>query len=149
ARTRGLTEAGSRFALRARRVLLEAEGAAEEMAVFAGARRGRVRFGSALQSLTEGRVAGLLAKFHRRHPGLRVVFQEAHTGRLLELLRRGRLDMALVHLGRGNGSADLRIEFEDSALEFERLYEEPLVLVVGSRHRFAGRARVRWTDLAE
>jgi DNA-binding transcriptional LysR family regulator len=148
ARTRGLTEAGTRFALRARRILLEAESAVEEMAVFAGAGSGRVRFGSALQSLTEGRVALLLSKFHRLHPGLRVAFREAHTGPLLELLSRGRLDLALVHLGRGDGSA-LRVDFEGTPVEIERLYEEPLVLAVGPRHRLAGRASVRWKDLVD
>lgn len=149
ARTRGLTEAGTCFAVRARRILLDAEGAAEEMAVFAGARRGRVRFGSALQSLTEGRVAALLAKFHRLHPGLRVAFREAHTRPMLDLLGTGQLDLALIHLGRGDGSSALRVEFEDTAVEIERLYEEPLLLAVGPRHRLSGRTSVRWKDLAE
>ena len=149
ARTRRLTEAGARFAVRARRMLLEAEDAADEMGLFAGARRGRVRFGSALQSLTEGRVAGLLAKFHRLHPGLRVAFREAHTRPLLELLSHGRLDLALVHLGRGDDSSALRIDFEGAPVEIEPLYEEPLMLAVGPGHRLAGRVSIRWRDLAE
>jgi DNA-binding transcriptional LysR family regulator len=149
ARTRGLTEAGSRFAIHARRILLEAEGAADEMAAFAGARRGRVRFGSALQSLTEGRVAGLLAKFHRLHPGLRVAFREAHTRPLLELLAHGRLDLALVHLGQGDAFPALKVEFDGAPVEIERLYREPLVLAVGPRHRLADRASVPWKELAE
>lgn len=149
ARTRGLTEAGTRFAVRARRMLLEAEDAADEMGLFAGARRGRVRFGSALQSLTEGRVAGLLAKFHRSHSGLRVAFREAHTRPLLELLSHGRLDLALVHLGQGDDSSALRIDFEGAPVEIERLYQEPLMLAVGPEHRLAGRASIRWKDLAE
>ena len=149
ARTRRLTEAGGRFAVRARRILLEAEDAADEMGLFAGARRGRVRFGSALQSLTEGRVATLLAAFHRSHPGLRVAFREAHTRPLLELLSHGRLDLALVHLGRGEDPRALRIDFEGAPVEVESLYEEPLALVVGSSHRLAGRASIRWKDLAD
>lgn len=149
ARTRGLTDAGTRFALHARRILLEAEGAVDEMAAFAGARRGRVRFGSALQSLTEGLVARLLAKFHRLHPGLRVIFREAHTQPLLDFLGHGRLDLALVHLGRGDDPSTLTVDFEGASLEIERLYEEPLVLVVGRRHRLAGRGSVAWKDLAE
>jgi|KBSSwiStaDraftv2_1062776.scaffolds.fasta_scaffold18502_3 DNA-binding transcriptional LysR family regulator len=148
-RTRRLTEAGARFAVRARRMLLEAEDAADEMGLYAGARRGRVRFGSALQSLTEGRVAGLLARFHREHPGLRVAFREAHTGPLLLLLSHGRLDLALVHLGRGEGLADLRVAFEGTPVSIERLYEEPLVAAVGPRHRLARFASVSWKDLAK
>src|SRR5262249_22934789 len=148
-RTRRLTEAGTRFAVRARRMLLEAEDAADEMSLYSGARRGRVRFGSALQSLTEGRVAGLLARFHREHPGLRVAFREAHTGPLLQLLSHGRLDLALVHLGRGGGLADLRVTFEAASVSIERLYEEPLVAAVGPRHRLARFCSVSWKDLAQ
>ncbi|MGE5414002.1 MAG: LysR family transcriptional regulator [Syntrophomonadaceae bacterium] len=149
ARTRALTEAGVRFGARARRILLEAETASEEMAGFGSGRHGTVRFGSALQSLTEGRVADLLAGFHRENPGLRVAFREAHTRPLLSALAQGRLDLALVHLGEGDGSGDLRIEFQDFPVEIERLYEEPLLLAVGPGHRLAGRSSVRWSELGE
>jgi len=147
ARTRALTEAGARFAVRARRILLEAETASEEMAGFGSGRQGTVRFGSALQSLTEGRVATLLAGFHLQNPGLRVAFREAHTRPLLSALAHGRLDLALVHLGEGAGDDDLRIEFEAGPVAIERLYEEPLLLAVGPGHRLAGRRSVRWRDL--
>jgi DNA-binding transcriptional LysR family regulator len=148
ARMRGLTEAGARFAIRARRILLEATDAADEMAAFSGARRGRVRFGVALQSLTEARVAGLFAEFHRRHPRIRVTFRETHTGPLLRLLAHGRLDVALVHLGKGDGRTALNVGVAGASLKFEPLYEEPLVLAVGPRHRLALRRQVRWKDLA-
>jgi DNA-binding transcriptional LysR family regulator len=147
ARTRALTEAGTRFAVRARRILLEAETASEEMKGFGSGRRGTVRFGSALQSLTEGSVATLLAAFHRENPGLRVAFREAHTRPLLSELAHGRLDLALVHLGEGAGGGDLRVEFEDYPVAIERLYEEPLLLAVGPAHRLARRASVRWSEL--
>ena len=147
ARTRALTEAGARFAVRARRILLESEAAAEEMAGFGSGRHGTVRFGSALQTLTEGVLAELLAGFHRDHPGLRVAFREAHTRPLLSALAHGRLDLALVHLGAGAGDEALRIEFEELPVAIERLYEEPLVLAVGPTHRLAGRKSVRWSEL--
>jgi len=149
ARTRALTEAGARFLVHARRILVQAETASEEMAGLGSGRRGIVRFGSALQSLTEGPVAPLLARFHREHPGLRVAFREAHTRPLLDLLAHGRLDLALVHLGEGDGDGDpLRIAFEDVPVGIERLYEEDLVLAVPPAHRLAGRRTVRWKDLA-
>jgi DNA-binding transcriptional LysR family regulator len=149
ARTRGLTEAGTRFATRARGILREAGSAADEMAAFAGAQRGSVRFGSALQSLTEARLAALLARFSGLHSGLRVAFLEAHTRPLLERLAHGRLDLALVHLGHGEGAPAPRIDFEGPPLDIERLFEEPLVLAVGPRHRLASRREVRWKDLAD
>jgi LysR family transcriptional activator of glutamate synthase operon len=147
ARTRALTEAGVRLAARARRILLETETASEEMAGLGSGRYGTVRFGSALQSLTEGRVAALLAGFHRENPGLRVAFREAHTRPLLSELAHGRLDLALVHLGEEAGGGDLRIGFEDVSVEIERIYEEPLLLAVGPEHRLAGRRSVRWGEL--
>jgi len=147
ARTRALTEAGIRFAARARRILLEAETASEEMAGFGSGRHGTVRFGSALQSLTEGRVAALLAGFHRANPGLRVAFREAHTRPLLRELAHGRLDLALIHLGEG-ASSELRIAFEEVPVAIDRLYEEPLLLAVGPEHRLARRRSVRWSELA-
>ncbi|HEY2797081.1 MAG TPA: LysR family transcriptional regulator [Thermoanaerobaculia bacterium] len=147
ARTRALTEAGVRFATRARRILLEAETASEEMAGYGSGRHGTVRFGSALQSLTEGRVAALLAGFHRANPGLRVAFREAHTRPLLSALAHGHLHLALVHLGEGAGDEGLRIEFQDLPVEIERLYEEPLLLAVGPTHRLSGRRSVRWSEL--
>jgi len=145
ARTRGLTEAGQRFAVRARRLLLEAEGAAEEMAAFGGGRRGTVRFGSALQSLTEGRLAGILADFHRRNPGVRIAFREAHTGPLLDLLGRGRLELALIHVG-GDLSPRPPADTHET-VRIEPLYGEPLVLAVGPRHRWAKCKSVAWKDL--
>lgn len=148
ARTRGLTEAGSHFAARARRILLEAEAAVEEMAAHAGARRGCVRFGSALQSLTEGPLSPLLATFHRRHPDVQVAFREAHTAPLLADLAEGQLDLALVHVGADAAATEGRPDAGGAALAIEPLYREPLVVVVGPRHRLARRSSVRLAELA-
>jgi len=149
ARTRGLTEAGTHFAAHARRILLEAEVTVEEMAAHAGARRGYVRFGSALQSLSEGPLAPLLALFHRRHPDVRVDFREAHTTPLLADLAEGDLDVALIHLARGGGAAEPRVDAGSAPLAIDPLYEEPLVVAVGPRHRFAARTTVRLAELAD
>src|SRR5262249_36411663 len=110
--------------------------------------RGKVRFGSALQTLTEARLPSLMVQFRRRCPEVDIAFQEAHTAPLLELLVDGELDMALVHLGRGEGTPELRVDFELAAVEIDELYEEPLVVAVGPRHRLARRAQVRFDQLA-
>ena len=149
ARTRGLTEAGTQLALRARRMLLEAEAAVDEMTAYGDARRGCVRFGSALQSLTEGRLPRLLVEFHRRSPDVRIAFREAHTATLLADLAEGHLDLALVHLDGGDVAVESRVEAGRAQLVIESLYREPLVLAVGPQHRLARRATVRFAELAE
>src|SRR6266508_2204779 len=88
-RTGDLTDAGRRLFARAERILGEVRDAGEEMADFAGARRGVVRIGCALQTLMEGRLPPLLAALRASHPGIRVVVRELHTRQVLELLDRG------------------------------------------------------------
>ncbi len=149
ARRSRLTEAGSRLAARARRIFLEIEGTRDDMAALGSGRRGKVRLGSALQTLTEGRVPSLMIEFRRRCPEIDVAFREAHTAPLLDLLVRGHVDLALVHLGRGEGTADLRVDVAPAALEIEKLYEEPLLVAVGPRHRLARRGKVRLVELAD
>src|SRR5262245_7072745 len=103
ARRSRLTEPGSRLAARARRIFLEVEGTRDDMAALGTGRRGKVRFGSALQTLTEARLPSLMVEFRRRFPEVDIAIQEALTGPLLDLLAQGSLDMALVHLGRAEG----------------------------------------------
>src|SRR5215468_22395 len=104
-RTAGLTDAGRDLLPRAERILAEVHDAGEQLAAHARLGRGTVRLGCALQTLLEGRLAPLLARFHAAHPGIRIVLHEAHTQQVLELLGRGDLDLGLVHLGRtGDGA---------------------------------------------
>ncbi|HEY6034487.1 MAG TPA: LysR family transcriptional regulator [Kofleriaceae bacterium] len=148
ARRSRLTDAGERMVARARRILLEVEGAKQDLGAHASGRRGKVRFGCALQTLSEGRLPALLVEFRRRFPEVEIAFREAHSLQLGELLADGQLDLALVHLGRGE-TAGLRVDYDLAAIAFDRLYEEPLVVAVGPRHRLVRRARVRLDELAD
>jgi len=141
------TVAGERMMTRARRILLEVEGAKQDLGAHATGRRGKVRFGCALQTLSEGRLPALLAEFRRRFPEVEIVFLEDHTLPLAERLADGQLDLALVHLGRGETTA-LRVDYDLAAVAFDVLYEEPLIVAVGPRHRLARRSRVRLEELA-
>jgi DNA-binding transcriptional LysR family regulator len=146
ARRSRLTDAGERMVERARRILLEVEGAKQDLSAHASGRRGKVRFGCALQTLSEGRLPASIAEFRRRFPEVEIEFLEAHTRQLGELLADGQLDLALVHLGRGE-TADVRVDYDLAAIAFDKLYEEPLLVAVGPRHRLARRARVRLEEL--
>jgi DNA-binding transcriptional LysR family regulator len=147
-RTTGLTEAGTRLLGRAERILAEVQDAALEMTAHAGLQRGTVRLGCALQTLVEGRLAPLLARFHERHPALRMVLREVHTEQVFELLRRAEVDLGLVHLGRSGSGPAIGAEAASSDLVLLRLYREPLVLLVAPGHRLADRKSARLEDIA-
>jgi DNA-binding transcriptional LysR family regulator len=146
-RTAGLTEAGRDLLARAERILAEVHDAGEQIAAHARPGRGTVRLGCALQTLLEGRLSPLLARFHAAHPGVRLVLHEAHTQQVLELLGQGELDLGLIHLGKTADGATLGAEAARGGLRLLRLSCEPLVVIVAPGHPLAGRASVRLEDL--
>jgi DNA-binding transcriptional LysR family regulator len=147
-RTSGLTEAGARLVARAEGILLSVQDATQEMQAHAGEEGGFVRIGCALQTLVEGRLPKLLASFRQRHPRTRVVLREVHTRQVLELLRRGEVDLGLLHLGRV-GTTVVGMRAAGQTISLARLRTEPVVLVVGPAHRLAGRTSVPLQDLRE
>jgi DNA-binding transcriptional LysR family regulator len=147
-RTSGLTEAGARLVARAEGILLSVQDATQEMQAHAGKEGGSVRIGCALQTLVEGRLPKLLASFRQRHPRTRIVLREVHTRQVLELLRRGEVDLGLLHLGRV-GTTVVGMRAAGQTISLARLRTEPVVLVVGPAHRLAGRTSVALEDLRE
>lgn len=147
-RTSGLTEAGARLVARAEGILLSVQDATQEMRTHAGEEGGSVRIGCALQTLVEGRLPTLLAAFRQRHPRTRIVLREVHTRQVLELLRRGEVDLGLLHLGRV-GTTVVGMRAAGQTISLARLQTEPVVLVVGPTHRLAGRASVALGELRE
>jgi DNA-binding transcriptional LysR family regulator len=123
--------------------------AAEEMAAHAGLRRGVVRLGCALQTLLETELPPLFAAFRVQHPGVRIAVRELHTRQILKLLSRGEVELGLVHLGRVEGGRLIGAESASPDLALLRLRREPLVAIVGPRHRLAGRARLRFSALRD
>jgi DNA-binding transcriptional LysR family regulator len=81
---------------------------------------------------------GWLADFHRDHPGVEITLTEASSGRLIESLSAGRLDVALV------GLADTT----PPGLAVEVITDRPLVAIVGREHPLAGRRGITLEDLA-
>jgi DNA-binding transcriptional LysR family regulator len=147
-RTTGLTEIGQALLVRAERILAEVHDASEQ-AAHAGVGRGTVRLGCALQTLLEGRLAPLLARFRAAHAGIRLVIYEAHTRQVLEQLSRGQLDLALVHLGRAGDDKAVGAEAARAGMSLLRLYREPLVVIVGTSHALARRPSLRLDDLRD
>ncbi len=85
------TEAGLTLAARARRVLAELDLAHEELDQLRGVQRGRIRLGLLVRA-GQIDVAGLLANFSRRHPGIEVSLREGLAHEMLQQLADGELD---------------------------------------------------------
>jgi DNA-binding transcriptional LysR family regulator len=97
-------------------------------------------------SLTVGMIIGCtitplfdgLAAFHRAHPGVEISLLEGNSDHLVEDVRSGALDAALI------GTAAV-----PEGLEALTIVSEPLVAVVPAGHPLAGLPRVTLRDLAE
>jgi DNA-binding transcriptional LysR family regulator len=141
-----VTPAGELLVAYARRILATVAEARVELDALAGLERGELAVGA---TQTAGRVLDVIAvfgAFHRQHSAIKLASITGPAPELVEGVRAGWLDLALVA-----GSADA--PGSDNAgdrLERRVLVErEPLVAVVGMKHRLAGRSRVRLAQLSE
>lgn len=96
--------------------------------------RGLIRFGFPL-TLGPVSIPSMLADFHRIAPRIRLRLVQSHGAALAEMVRDGRLDLAVM------------IPPPDD-LPATVLGHQPLLLHVATSHRLAGRARVGLADLA-
>src|SRR4051812_46453826 len=90
-----LTPAGRLLADRASEIIGRIDAAGAELSAHVGLTAGRVRlagFSSAIGSLVPGAVAQLAG----RHPDLEVSLTDAHPAEALDLLRAGRVDVAVI-----------------------------------------------------
>ena len=90
-----LTPAGQLLADRAAEIIGRIDAADAELSVHVGLTAGRVRlagFSSAIGSLVPRAVAALAS----RHPGLQISLTDTHPPDALELLRSGRIEVAII-----------------------------------------------------
>ncbi|GHI44604.1 LysR family transcriptional regulator [Streptomyces albidoflavus] len=123
------TAAGAAFLVRARAALAEIGAASVDAARAARGESGRLRLGFIASALLDP-LPGVLRRFSRERPGVRLELQEMASSRSSAALAGGELDVA-VTLGRPRG------------IGAERLVSVPvghdhLVAVVGSGHPYAG-----------
>lgn len=122
-----LTAVGRRVAERAREIV-GAYDALREIADAAGGLSGEVRLG-VIPTVATGLLPAVLARLRGRHPGLRVKIESGLSPPLIDRVRSGALDLALV-----TEAAPL-----DAGLDGRLVFEEPLVLAApeGARGRAA------------
>ena len=126
-RTVRLTEAGEAVLPYARAALAAVAGARLAVEELTGLLRGRVAVGTVTAHGVD--LPGLLAAFHRDHPGVEITLTTATTDRLLEDLRGGRLDAAIVSIG----------EDTPPGVEIHVVEEQPIVAAVAPGHELADR----------
>jgi len=117
-----LTALGERSLSRARTILAEADALRQEHADERGEVRGHVRLGS--MPSVSALFSPLLAKLARRHPELSVAIIEGHDDELVQWVRDGVVDVAVV-------------AGEPAGLELQPLLVDALLAVVPAAHPLA------------
>lgn len=133
-----LTEAGEAFAVPARTAVLAAEQAKEDAAAAAGDVVGTLRLG-VIPTVTAVDVPALLVAYRSAHPSARVELRVGNSDALMDAIRRGDLDAALL---------GLREDVQPTGVASRPLSSDSLVAVVPSGHVLADGASVRIDDLA-
>jgi DNA-binding transcriptional LysR family regulator len=94
-----LTPAGELLLPHARRLVADEAWARAEMRSYLGLEQGRLTVGLIQTSASGVDVAGTVAEFARRHPGIELRIVNRTTAEMLEGVRQGSLDLAVVGLG--------------------------------------------------
>lgn len=130
-----LTEAGTAFLERAKRILFEVENAAKELGDHPSLGR-RITVG-AVQTVMPYLITPLMAALRETHPTLLIDAQEGFRAELVRAVVEGDLDLAVVPL-----------PVKEHRVAVEALLAEPLLLVVGKSHPIATRTEISVADLA-
>lgn len=132
-----LTEAGEVFLVEATKLLRDADIAKERARESARGRRGNLVV-TMISSAMLGALPSILGEFHRLFPDVSLSFDELNSIALLDALSRNEADVGFMHPPiRALGN------YEHVALE-----SEPLIAVLPSTHRFAGRNQISLFELA-
>jgi LysR family hydrogen peroxide-inducible transcriptional activator len=130
-----LTEAGTVFLERARRILFEVEDATKELGDHPSLER-RITVG-AIPTLAPYLLPTLITRCRKHFPNLQVNIREDFKVTLIQEILEGELDLALATL-----------PVADPSIQVEVLWKEPLILAVAKGHPLASKERVIGSDLA-
>jgi LysR family hydrogen peroxide-inducible transcriptional activator len=131
-----LTEAGTTFLERARRILFEVDNAAKELSDHPSLDR-RIVVG-AVQTIMPYLIVPFIAQCVKELPNLTIDAREDFRADLVNAVVEGELDLAVVPL-----------PVKDHRISVEPLLTEPLLLVVGKHHPIAKRSDISITEVAE
>ena len=127
-----LTVAGEAALAHARATLAAADRVRQAVDQVTGLLRGRLVVGMVTACTVEP-LFDALASFHRAHPGIEIELFEDNSDQLIERVREGRADLALVAAA---GEPP-------HGLESATIVSEPIVALAAEGHPLAGRSRAR------
>src|SRR5215469_289395 len=125
ARSVRLTEAGAAVLPFARAALAAVAGARLAVDELTGLLRGHVAVGMVTSHDVD--LPGLLAGFHADHPAVEITLTEGNSAQLIEDLRAGRLDAAIISVGDEN----------PAGIDVEIVTDQPIVAAVRPDHELA------------
>ncbi len=132
-----LTPAGGDIVTRARRVLSEVDQMHETGRRTSDPEAGSVRFGI-FPTLAPYLLPHVVPNIRARFARLELLLVEEKTEVILQMLREGRLDCAV-----------LALPLHEDWLDIEFLFEEPFVLAVPAAHPLASHRNLRLNELSE
>jgi LysR family hydrogen peroxide-inducible transcriptional activator len=132
-----LTAAGQDAAARARRILSEVAAMREQAKRLSQPEAGAVHLG-VFPTIGPYLLPHVIPQLRARFPRLDLFLTEEKSDQLLERLREGRLDAAI-----------LALPVHDAQLHAELLFEEPFLLAVPRQHALARRSSLRMEELSE
>lgn len=132
-----VTEAGGELVSRATRILDQLDELDDEMALFAGAVRGRVRVSTWYHFAPT--MPTMIQDFIRDNPGVRITITELPLGKTIEAVKRGDIDLGFPILVPG---VDL------TGLDYRVVYTEQLALAIAREHPLAREPSITLEALA-
>ncbi len=130
-----LTPFGEALLGEATAILRHVAGAESAIASLQDGVRGRLRVG-AIPTILPFFLAPRLGEFRELQPDIEVILSEDMTGRLVERIQSGELDIALAGL-----------PLKNPDIVCSELFREPLLVAVGRNHRLARAASVDLADV--
>ena len=130
-----LTQTGRDFLVEARAVLARARAAAQVLNDLAGLKRGSLTI-AASQTVANYWLPGRLQAFRAAYPGIDLHVTISNTEQVARAVHEGSADLGFVEG-----------EVDDASLAISRIDGDSLVVVVGLKHPWVGRAKITPKDL--